>query len=80
MLNFLKNNKWTVLKVFLDNPTPEFGFQLREISRITNLAPTSVKIYLNEFIKESLIIKKKQRGYTCSRINNLTNLATFNYS
>ncbi len=46
-------NKWKVLKVFFENPLPkDAGFQLREISRITSLATTSVKLYLNELIKD----------------------------
>ncbi len=55
-------NKWRVLKVFFENPMPkDAGFQLREIGRITSLATTSVKLYLNELIEEGLIIKKKHR-------------------
>ncbi|MCX9074030.1 MAG: nucleotidyltransferase domain-containing protein [Candidatus Methanoperedens sp.] len=55
-------NKWKVLKVFFENPMPkDAGFQLREISRITSLATTSVKLYLNELIKEGLVIKTKHR-------------------
>lgn len=44
-----KYNRWRVLEVFFDDPNPRgAGFQLREISRKANLAPTSVKIYLDE--------------------------------
>ena len=57
-----KYNKWKVLKVFFENPNPEgAGFQLREIGRITNLATTSVKRYLNELVNEKLIITSKPR-------------------
>lgn len=57
-----KYNKWKVLKAFFENPNPEgTGFQLREIGRITNLATTSVKRYLNELVNEELIIKSKHR-------------------
>ena len=54
-------NKWTVLKLFFDNPLPETAFQLREISRKSNLAPKSVKRYLIELEKEDLIIKHRHR-------------------
>jgi predicted nucleotidyltransferase len=57
-----KYNKWKVLKVFFENPNPEgAGFQLREIGRITNLATTSVKRYLNELVNEELIISSRHR-------------------
>ncbi len=57
-----KYNRWKVLKVFFDDPLPKgAGFQLREISRITNLAPPSVKNYLGELALEKLIIKEKHR-------------------
>ncbi|MBU4373740.1 MAG: nucleotidyltransferase domain-containing protein [Euryarchaeota archaeon] len=55
-------NKWRVLKIFFENPKPaEAGFQLREISRITSLATTSVKLYLDELINEGLVMKTKHR-------------------
>ena len=57
-----KDNITKVLEIFFDNPVPEgIGFQLREISRKIKLAPKSVKLYLEELEKESLIIKKKHR-------------------
>lgn len=57
-----KENRDKVLSLFFDNPVPEgIGFQLREISRKINLATTSVKNYLEELEKESLIIKKRHR-------------------
>lgn len=57
-----KDNLYKVLEVFFDDPIPTgIGFQLREISRKINLAPKSVKIYLDELEKEKLIIKKKHR-------------------
>lgn len=56
-------NKFRVLEVFLNDPIPKNGeFQLREISRLTSLAPKSVKNYLEELISEDLILKKKQRA------------------
>lgn len=54
-------NKWRVLKVFFDNPLPEGGFQLREISRKVKIAPVSVKNYLKELEKEGLIKKSEHR-------------------
>ncbi len=56
-----KNNRQQVLEIFFDNPMPSSGFQLREISRIINLAPLSVKKYLDEFVKEKLIRIEKHR-------------------
>ncbi len=57
-----KDNIYRVLEVLFDDPLPEgIGFQLREISRKIKLAPKSVKLYLEELEKESLIIKKEHR-------------------
>ena len=59
-----KDNRYKVLKLFFDNPLPEgIGFQLREISRAINLAPLSVKRYLEDLAKERLIVKSKHRIY-----------------
>ncbi len=56
-----KNNRWSVLRVFFNDPAPSTGLQLREISKKINLAPPSVKNYLTELIKKNLIIKAKHR-------------------
>ena len=55
------SNKHKVLSVFFDNLYPEGGLGLREISNKINLAPTSVKNYLEELIKENLVVQKKHR-------------------
>ncbi len=57
-----KDNRTKLLEVFFDNPIPEgIGFQLRELSRTIELAPKSVKIYLEELENENLILKKEHR-------------------
>jgi len=56
-----KDNRSKILEMFFDNPLPTGGFQLREISRKTNIAPKSVKNYLIELEKEKLIITKVHR-------------------
>jgi predicted nucleotidyltransferase len=62
-----KDNRYKILRVFFDNPNPKgVGFQLREISRKVNIAPPSVKKYLDELSKEEgygypLIIKGEHR-------------------
>ncbi|MCX6817598.1 MAG: nucleotidyltransferase domain-containing protein [Candidatus Aenigmarchaeota archaeon] len=55
-------NKYMVFKVFLDDPLPKAGFQLREISRMIKLAPKSVGIYLAELEKEGLVIRERQKA------------------
>jgi predicted nucleotidyltransferase len=55
-----KNNRYNVLKVFLDFPGYRFG--LREISRKIGLALPSVKRYLSEFEKEGLIRVGDEKG------------------
>lgn len=56
-----KENKEKVLSLFFDNPLPEGGYSLREISRTIELATTSVKLYLEELEDADLISKKKVR-------------------
>ena len=51
----IKNNKKKILELFFDYPLEQF--HLRQISRKTGIAVTSVKNYLGELIKEKLIIK-----------------------
>jgi len=51
----IRENKRKVLELFFDNPTEQF--HLRQISRRTGIAVTSVKIYLDEFLKKKMIIK-----------------------
>ena len=61
-----KDNRPKILGIFFEDPSPKgIGFQLREISRKVEVAPPSVKKYLNEFEKEKLIVKTKHRihGY-----------------
>ena len=55
------NNSYKILKVFLDSPLHDF--QLREISRLTKIAPPSVKKYLLDFEKKSLISKRLRKNY-----------------
>jgi len=56
-----KDNTTKILEIFFDDPIPENGFQLREISRNVKIAPKSVKIHLKNLEKERLIIVKKHR-------------------
>lgn len=74
-----KNNRWSVLRVFFDDPASSTRFQLREISKKISLAPLSVKNYLSELAKENLIIKTKHRihnypVYIANRENELFRL------
>ncbi len=68
-------NKYKVLKIFFDDPLPKGApYQLREISRKIDLAPTSVKIYLGELTKEGFILKSQHRVnkypvYSANRTN-----------
>jgi predicted nucleotidyltransferase len=56
-----KYNRDKVLGVFFDNPIPEGGFTLREISRNSGVPLPSVKNYLEELESERLVLKKKNR-------------------
>lgn len=57
---FKNNNKYKLLKVFLDEPLE--GFRLRELGRASGISPASVLNYLREFEKEGFIIKYEKRG------------------
>jgi len=57
---FEKNNKYKLLKVFLNNSTD--SFRLRELSRLSKISPASVITYLKEFIKKGLIKQYEKRG------------------
>ncbi|MAF36653.1 hypothetical protein CL622_06070 [archaeon] len=57
-----KNNRQKVLEIFFEDPIHQgIGFQLREISRRINLAPPSVKKYLQELQTQKLIIQTPHR-------------------
>lgn len=57
----LQQNKSKILELFFEEP--EKYFQLREMSRLTKIAVTSVKQYLDELLKENLIKKIKKDLY-----------------
>jgi len=59
-----KDNRYKILRIFFEDPSPKgIGFQLREIGRKVDVAPASVKKYLDELEKEGLIIETKHRIY-----------------
>ena len=57
----LHKNKLKIMELFFEEPSR--NFQIREISRITEIAVTSVKKYLNELLKENLLLKDKKTLY-----------------
>ncbi|MBS3135269.1 nucleotidyltransferase domain-containing protein [Candidatus Woesearchaeota archaeon] len=57
----LHKNKLKIMKLFFDEPSK--NFQIREISRLTKIAVTSVKKYLNELLKDDLLMKDKKTLY-----------------
>lgn len=54
-------NRYKILQEFLDFPRKKF--QIRELSRRTKIAQTSVINHLKALLKENLIIKKKEDIY-----------------
>jgi predicted nucleotidyltransferase len=54
-------NKLKIIELFFEEPYK--NFQIREISRLTKIAVTSVKKYLEELKKEDLIKKDKKTLY-----------------
>ena len=61
------NNRYKLLKVFLENPLD--SFRLRELSRIVKISPPSVMAYLKEFDNEELVIKFEKRGIPFYKAN-----------
>jgi len=55
------NNSSKVLKYFFEEPNKKF--QLRELSRITKLSTTAVKLALLELLKQKLILKITEKKY-----------------
>ena len=53
----LHKNKLRIIEIFFEEPSR--NFQIREISRLSNIAVTSAKKYLDELLKEKLLTKDK---------------------
>ncbi len=64
---FKKYNKYKLLKVFFDNPLE--NFRLRELSRLSGIAPLSVANYLKEFQAEHLVTRYEKRSVPFYRAN-----------
>ena len=63
----LQSNRLKILNLFFDYPTK--NFQLREISRRTNIAITSVKRYVNLMLRGNLIILVEEGIYPSYKAN-----------
>ena len=53
--------KLTILKEFFEDP--QRSFNIRELARLVKINHTTVRQYLNRFVKEGLLIKKKGNIY-----------------
>ena len=62
-----KYNKYRILQEFFDYPLK--NFQMREISRNTNISQPSVLNHLKSLIKEGLIVKEKNSIYSTYKAN-----------
>ena len=58
---------WNVFSEFAKNPKKDY--QVRELSRQIKLAPTSVKLHLNELEKEGIVKKEKAGVYKAYKSN-----------
>lgn len=56
------------LKIFFEEPQREF--HLREISRILKKNPVTIKKHLENFVKENILLQKKERGLEIYSSNN----------
>ena len=57
----LQKNKLKIMKLFFEEPSK--NFQIRGVSRLTKIAVTSVKNYLEELQKDELVKKDKKTLY-----------------
>lgn len=55
------DNRNKILKFFLIKPT--YGFSLRELERLSGLGLPSVKKYVLEFVKQSLVVAKRIKRF-----------------
>ena len=60
-------SKWLVLREFFDDP--EGGFTIRLLSKKIGLAATSVKLHLDNLLKDSLILKESGVSYPVYKAN-----------
>lgn len=72
---FEKYNRYKILKLFLFSPND--SFRLRELSKLSEISPSSVINYLNEFEKENLIIPYEKRGIPFYKSNLESERLTF---
>lgn len=68
----LQTNKLKIMEAFFEEPSR--NFHLRELSRITGIAVTSTKKYLEELEKEGLIKKDTKTLYTSHTANESSRL------
>lgn len=73
----IKDNKKKIMELFFDFPLK--NFYLREISRKTKVAITSVKRYVNEMVNEKIIIKVNKEIYPSFRSNREGDDLTFKF-
>jgi predicted nucleotidyltransferase len=71
----LQKNKTKIMELFFEEPSK--NFQLREVSRLTKIAVTSVRKYLKELQKENLIKVDKKTLYKSYRANQQDTLFKF---
>lgn len=62
-----KYSKYRILQEFFDFPKKDF--QMRELSRRTKIAQTSVMNHLRALVKEKMVIKEKKGIYPTFRAN-----------
>lgn len=59
--------KLTMLRLFFENPIKEYG--IRELSRLIKINHTTVRQYLNKFVKEGYLLFRQDRIYSLYRLN-----------
>ena len=74
------DKKITILNTFFNDPAEEF--HIREVARLTKLNHMTVRSYLNQFIKEGLLVKKSAKLFDVYTANQSSkkwkNLKLFN--
>ncbi len=67
MLNFLKNGKGEILKLFFQNPGKEY--YLREIAKNFNKEPSHYQKYLNNLVDDGVLLDERRGNMRFFRLN-----------
>lgn len=69
MFKILNNFKgFSILEFFLKNPNKSVG--IRELAKILKISPSTTKYYIDNFLKEEILINKNEKHSKQTQLNN----------